>query len=168
MLPTSDDQASGQLGSFIGANNKAVAVVSLGQTGRTADRHSAAALAELDALDAALDAVHSAAPNATFIVTSSNGADIDDSAAAFYGPQAARHVPFIIAGGPARSGVISGQPVTAADIPATALFALGQAATTDLVWGTYINGTTTAAGIPVPVPSTSTEGHVLATGFTLH
>ena len=167
VMPTADADAAAAVQTFTQANAKALAVVGLGQS-RSADRHGSAALAELDALDAALKAVHDAAPNATFVITSSNGADVDEAAATFYGPQATRHVPLVVVGGPARSGVVTGEPATAADIPATALFALGQAGRTDLLEGTWIAGAADSdSGVPQPVPAGATAGHVLARAFNL-
>jgi predicted AlkP superfamily pyrophosphatase or phosphodiesterase len=167
LVASSDADAAGKLSTFLGAHPQALAVVGLGQQARTADRHSDAALAELDALDAALAAVQQAAPGATLIVTSSNGADIDETAATTYGIQAARHVPLVIAGGPVRSGVVSGQPATAADIPATALFALGRPATTDFAEGTRILNPSATGPVPQAIPATATAGHVLGAAFTL-
>ncbi len=75
------------------AGQPAFVVVALGAS-RTGDRHSAAAIAELSQLGAALTSLVAAAPGALIAITSRGATAIDDPAADFYGPGSSRHVPF--------------------------------------------------------------------------
>lgn len=141
---------------FFGAHPHALAFVSLaGNPGSSS-------------VDAAVGAIASTNPNAMVVVTSMGGVDLSAPGLALAGAEQGRHVPLVIARGPARVGVVSGQPATAADLPATVLFAMGLPATTDFVEGTWIAGPANADGVPQPVPSTATAGHVLAAAFSVH
>jgi hypothetical protein len=153
-----------QLASFLGSNAYALALVCLGGK-RTGDRHSSAALAELDALGQQLTSLRAAAPNALFIVTSRGASDIDDSAGDFYGPRSSEHVPLLVVGPNVRANVVTGQPATSADLPATALFGVGNSAQTDFVEGTWMVGSPGAGGLPQPRPAGAVAGHVLLRAF---
>lgn len=157
--------AAGEVSSFLSANPNALVVVSLGGT-RTGDRDSSAASSELAALGKAVKAVVAAAPGALIVITSRGATPVDDPKADFYGPQSSRHVPFIVLGPNAKSGVVTGMPGQAADVPATVLFGLGAASRTDFADGTWAAGTD-VDGVPEPTPAGATGGHALLRAFDL-
>jgi arylsulfatase A-like enzyme len=140
-----------------------LAVVSLDGT-RTADRHSAAAGQELQALAAAAADAAAGIPGALVLITSRGATSIEDVGSDFYGPGSSRHVPLILIGPGVRAGVVSGQPATPADLPATVLYALGAATTTDVALGTYATGSP-VGGVPQPTPGAATQGHALLRAF---
>jgi arylsulfatase A-like enzyme len=163
-----DAASTGGLGAQLGALAAAnpgglVAVVALGGT-RTANRHSSQAGSELQALaDAAQDAV-AGVPGALVIITSRGATTIDDPGSDFYGPGTSRHVPLILLGPGVRAGVVTGQPATPADLPATILYAVGAATATDVAQGTWAAGTP-VGGVPQPTPAAATQGQVLLRAF---
>jgi arylsulfatase A-like enzyme len=160
--------ATGGLGAQLGALAAAapgglVALVSVGAA-RTADRHSAAAATELTALASAAQDAAAGIPNALVVITSRGATTIDDPGSDFYGPGSSRHVPLVLIGPGVRAGVVSGQPATPADLPATLLYALGAATTTDVALGTYLPGAP-VGGVPQPTPAAATQGHALLRAF---
>lgn len=162
-----DDSATLQaLRDLLAAHPRTLALVGMGGA-RTGDRHAAAAQNELSTLGASITALVDAATTAGAIVfvTSRGATTIDDPAADFYGPGTSRHVPLLILGPNARTGVVSGQPGAPADLPATVLFALGVPSTTDFVTGTWATGPT-VGGIAQPLPASATAGHALVRAFT--
>ncbi len=161
---TAASNGAAELKSFFSKNAKAVAYVGLGGK-RTKDRDSAAALAELEALDADVHALQAVAPKALFIVTSRGATDVDDPGGDFYGPESSMHVPLIVAGPEVEKGRVTGEPAEPADIPATVFFALDWSTTTDFVEGTWASNGTYQAGETIPIPTGATGGHVLARAF---
>jgi arylsulfatase A-like enzyme len=160
--------ATGQLGAQLGALAAAnpgglLAVVALGGP-RTADRHSSQAQSELQALAAAAEDAAQGVPGALVIITSRGATTIDDPGSDFYGPGSSRHVPLILIGPGVRAGIVTGQPATPADLPATILYALGAATATDVAQGTWATGTA-VGGVPQPTPSAATQGQVLLRAF---
>ena len=138
-------------------------MVALGGT-RTADRHSSQAQDELTALAAAAQDAAQGVPGALVIITSRGATTIDDPGSDFYGPGSSRHVPLILLGPGVRAGVVTGQPATPADLPATILYALGAATATDVAQGTWAAGTP-VGGVPQPTPAAATQGQVLLRAF---
>ncbi|HEY8923931.1 MAG TPA: alkaline phosphatase family protein [Polyangia bacterium] len=161
------DVATAALQSLLGANTKTLAVVALGGS-RAGDRRAPAAAAELTALGDTVTALAdlAIASGAVVFVTSRGATPIDDPQADFYGPGTSRHVPFMVIGPNARPAVVSGQPGTSADVPATVLFALGVPTDTDFVNGTWAEGKT-VEGIAQPLPAPATAGHALVRLFRL-
>ena len=153
-----------QLGALAAANpGGLLAVVALGGT-RTANRHSSQAQSELTALAAAAQDAAQGVPGALLIITSRGATTIDDPGSDFYGPGSSRHVPLILLGPGVRAGVVTGQPATPADLPATILYALGAATATDVAQGTWATGTP-VGGVPQPTPAAATQGQVLLRAF---
>jgi hypothetical protein len=72
----------------------------------------------------------------------------------------------MVIGPNARPGVVSGQPGTSADVPATVLFALGVPSNADFVAGTWAEGKD-VEGIAQPLPAPGTAGHALVRLFRL-
>jgi arylsulfatase A-like enzyme len=161
VLPPTDPMPL--LSSLAGANGRFFAVVSMGGP-RTADRHDPAAIAELTALAQKVADLASANMGALVIITSRGATTIDDDGSDFYGPGTSRHVPLILVGPNVRAGVVSGQPATPADIPATILFAMGAPTATDFVQGTWAAGAA-VDGIPQPLPVAASEGHALLRAY---
>jgi arylsulfatase A-like enzyme len=163
-LPQNDGDLADQLGALAAQHPSGLlAVVAVGGS-RTADRHSSRALSELAALGhAALDVLQGA-PGALVVITSRGATTIDDPHPDFYGPGSSRHVPLILVGPGIRLGAVTGQPATPADIPATVLYALGAATTTDISGGTTATGTP-VGGVPQPTPATATASHALLRAF---
>jgi len=159
--------ATAALQILLESNAKALAVVALGAA-RPADRRAPAAAADLMALGETVTAlVDLAVANGAIVFVTSRGATtIDDLQADFYGAGTSRHVPFVAIGPNARAGVVSGQPGTSADVPATVLFALGLSTSTDFVTGTWAEGKD-VEGIAQPLPSPATAGHALVRLFRL-
>jgi hypothetical protein len=160
--------ATGGLGAQLGALAAAnpgglLAVVALGAT-RTANRHTSQAQDELQALAAATVDVVQGVPGALVIITSRGATTIDDPGSDFYGPGSSRHVPLILMGPGVRAGIVTGQPATPADLPATILYALGATTATDVAQGTWAAGTA-VGGIPQPTPAAATQGQVLLRAF---
>ena len=160
--------AAGGLGAQLGAlatDNPGglLAVVALGGA-RTANRHSTQAQTELTALAAAAQDAAQGVPGALVIITSRGATTVDDPGSDFYGPGSSRHVPLINLGPGVRVGVVSGQPATPADLPATILYALGAATATDVAQGTWAAGTP-VGGVPQPTPAAATQGQVLLRAF---
>jgi len=155
------------LQSLLAANTKVMAVVALGGP-RAGDRRAPAAAAELTTLGDTVTALAdlAIAEGAAVFVTSRGATTIDDPQADFYGPGTSRHVPFMVIGPNARPGIVSGQPGTSADVPATVLFALGLPTDTDFVNGTWAEGKT-VEGIAQPLPAPATAGHALVRLFRL-
>jgi hypothetical protein len=149
--------AAGQPGGLL-------ALVSLGGAPRTANRHSGQAEKELEALAATVADAAQGIPNALVIITSRGATTIDDPGSDFYGPGSSRHVPLILIGPGVRPGVVTGEPATPADLPATILYALGAATATDVAQGTWAAGTA-VGGVPQPTPAAATEGHALLRAF---
>jgi hypothetical protein len=140
-----------------------LAVVAIGGP-RTADRHNAQALSELDALGhAALDILQGV-PGALVVITSRGATSIDDPGSDFYGPGSSRHVPLILVGPGVRGGLVTGQTATPADVPATILYALGAPVTSDVSAGTTATGKP-VGGVPQPMPSSATQSHALLRAF---
>jgi len=140
-----------------------LAVVAIGGV-RTADRHSGQALGELETLGhAALDVLQGV-PGALVVITSRGATPIDDPRSDFYGPGSSRHVPLVLIGPGVRVGVVTGQPATPADIPATILYALGAAITADVSGGITATGVP-IGGVPQPSPRTATQSHALLRAF---
>ena len=165
---SADAAAPGGLGAQLGALAAAnpgglLAVVALGGT-RTADRHSSQAQSELAALAAAAEEAAQGVRGALVIITSRGATTIDDPGSDFYGPGSSRHVPLILIGPGVRAGVVTGQPATPADLPATVLYALGAATATDVAQGTWATGTP-VDGVPQPTPAAATQGQVLLRAF---
>jgi len=140
-----------------------LALVALGSA-RSGDRRGAGAQAELTALASAATAVAREAEGALVAITSRGATVIDDPDADFYGAGSSRHVPLVLLGPNVRAGVVSGQPGSLADLPATILFGLGAPAASDVVNGTWAQGPT-VSGVPQPTPRSATEGHALVRGF---
>jgi len=158
------NQLGPQLGALAAANpGGLLAVVALGGT-RTANRHSSQAESELTALAAAAQDAAQGVPGALVIITSRGATTIDDPGSDFYGPGSSRHVPLILLGPGVRAGVVTGQPATPADLPATILYALGAATATDVAQGTWAVGTP-VGGVPQPTPAAATQGQVLLRAF---
>ncbi len=160
--------ATGGLGAQLAALAAAnpgglLAVVAIGGA-RTADRHGSTAENELEALAAAATDAAQGVPGALVIITSRGATTIDDPGSDFYGPGSSRHVPLILIGPGVRAGVVTGQPATPSDLPATVLYALGAATTTDVALGTYATGTP-VGGVPQPIPAAATQGHALLRAF---
>ncbi len=145
------------------AGQHVFAVVAIGDP-RTADRHSATALGELAQLGDAAASIAAAIPNALVVVTSRGATAIDDPGSDFYGPGSSRHVPQLLVGPGVRPGVVSGQPASPADLPATVLYALGAATRTDVALGTTGAGPE-VSGIPQPSPAAATQGRALLRAF---
>ena len=133
---------------------------------RTGDRHAVAAGAELAEIGAAVAGLVEAAGPALVVVTSRGATPIDDPAADFYGPGTSRHVPFVLLGPNVRPAVVSGQPGSPADLPATVLMGLGAPMTGDLVNGTWASGVA-VGGISQPLPQEATAGHALVRAFAV-
>ncbi|HXJ23690.1 MAG TPA: alkaline phosphatase family protein [Polyangia bacterium] len=147
-----------------GVQGPALIVVAIGGT-RTADRHSAAAQTELQMLGTAVTRLVGTA-GAIVAITSRGATPIDapKGDGDFYGPDSSRHVPLILLGPGVRPGVVTGQPATPSDLPATLLYALGAPTSTDVALGTYATGAA-VSGIPQPAPSAATQGHALLRAF---
>ena len=73
-------------------------------------------------------------------------------------------MPLILVGPNVRAGVVTGQPVLPANLPATILYALGAPTATDFALGTWAMGAP-SGGVPQPTPSAATEGHTLLRAF---
>jgi len=147
----------------LGQAPRSLILVALGGA-RTADRHSARARSELAALGAAVQDVARAAGDALVIVTSRGATTIDDGGSDAYGAGTSRHVPLVVVGPNVRGGLVSGQPGTPADVPATVLFGLGLPVSADFADGTRALA---QSGSPTPAPTTAFEGHVLLRGFSV-
>jgi hypothetical protein len=165
---TADAAATGGLGAQLASLAAAspgglLAVVAIGGA-RTADRHNAQAQKELQALASAAQDAALGVPAALVVITSRGATTIDDPGSDYYGPGSSRHVPLILIGPGVRVGVVTGQPATPADLPATILYALGAATTTDVALGTYPTGTP-VGGVPQPTPAAATQGHALLRAF---
>jgi predicted AlkP superfamily pyrophosphatase or phosphodiesterase len=160
------DNAASSVSSYLQAHSNALVVVPLGSK-LPGDVHSAGSLSAFDALAKAVSDIHTAAPNALLVVTSRGLNDIDDPAADSAGPGTSRHVPLIMVGPNVRAGVISGQPATSADIPATVAFGMGLATHTDFVEGTFIDQGAQTSGAFIVGPSNFAGGHALMRGFSL-
>jgi hypothetical protein len=142
---------------FRAQHARSVTLVVIGHP-RTGDRHDPAAKAELAALAAAVtDIVHETGSGTLVAITSRGATPIDDPAADFYGAGTSRHLPLVLIGPNVRAGVVSGQPASPADVPATIMFGLGFDALTDVSGGTRPRGAATEKA----------DGHVLVRGFTL-
>jgi len=153
----------GAVASFLGSHGRSLVVVAVGGQ-RTADRHSAAAAAELASLAATVQGIADAAYGSLVLVTSRGATTIDDPGADFYGPGTSRHVPLLVLGPDVRPAVTTSQDGQLADIPATALVALGLTSRTDFVDGTWAAGTP-VGGIAQPTPAGATAGHALLRAF---
>ncbi|HEX3905691.1 MAG TPA: alkaline phosphatase family protein [Polyangia bacterium] len=161
--------APGGLGAQLGALAAAqpaglLALVSITGAPRTANRHSAQAQKELQALAAAAQDAAEGVPGALVIITSRGATTIDDPGSDFYGPGSSRHIPLVLLGPGVRAGVVTGEPATPADLPATILYALGAPMTTDVAEGTRAAGTP-VGGVPQPTPAAATQGHALLRAF---
>jgi arylsulfatase A-like enzyme len=163
---TAQDFAADPAGTIAGlaaAHDHLLAVVAMGGT-RTSDRHASAATGELATLAQQIGDVAARVPDALVIVTSPGGTPIDDKKPDFYGPGSSRHTPLILVGPGVRAGVVTGQPATPADLPATILYALGAPTSVDVANGVWATGVT-VSGVPQPTPSTATEGRALLRAF---
>jgi len=157
-----DADPAGVVGDAAGVPGPSLTVVALGGA-RTADRHSAAAKAELQTLGSSINLLSGFA--ASIVVITSRGATpIDAAGGDFYGPGSSRHVPLIVVGPGVRPGVVSGQPATPSDLPATLLYALGAPTRTDVAAGTTGVGPA-VSGTPQPSPAAATQGHALLRAF---
>jgi hypothetical protein len=161
-VPAADPAGAAAAVSTLAAQ-PAFVVVALGAA-RTGDRHSAQAAAELRALGAALTSLVAAAPGALVAVTSRGATAIEDPAADFYGPGSSRHVPLLLLGPGVRAGIVTGEPATPADLPATLLYGLGAPNQPDVAQGTWAIGRT-VGGVPQPSPAAATQGHALLRAF---
>ena len=164
-VPADPSTAAGAVAALLAAQPRAVIEVALGAA-RTADRHGDAARAELAALTASVTAIAAAAPRTLLVITSRGATTIDDPGADYYGPGSSRHVPLLLLGPNIKPGVVTGQPATPADLPATVLFGLGAPTTTDLANGTYATGVP-VGGVGQPSPAGATQGRALLRAFTL-
>jgi hypothetical protein len=163
---TDDAGAAAASSAELADHPRSLVLVALGGA-RTADRHSSRARAELAALASAVTAVAEAAGDALVVVTSRAATAIDDAGSDFYGAGTSRHVPLFIAGPNVRAGVVSGQPATPADVPATVLYGLGLPTVSDFADGTRTTAAaTTTSGAPPLAPRAAFEGHVLLRAFT--
>jgi hypothetical protein len=160
-VPTSVGAA---LASLTASYPRFLAVVAVGGGVRTSDRHAGPALEELATLSRAVADLAAQASGALIVVTSRGATPIDDPQPDFYGPGSSRHVPLLMLGPGVRTGMVSGQPASPADLPATVLFALGAATATDFARGTWATGAP-IGGVPQPIPASATEGHVLLRAF---
>jgi Type I phosphodiesterase / nucleotide pyrophosphatase len=164
ILPPGAAALGTQLGTLTAQHPAGLLALVAGGGIRTPDRHGAPALTELQALgQLALD-VFQAVPGALLVITSRGATPIDAAGGDFYGPGTSRHVPLILIGPGVRDGIVSGQPATPADLPATLLYALGAATVTDVAGGTTATGKP-VGGVPQPTPSTATAGHALLRAF---
>ena len=152
-----------QLGALAADHPRFLAIVALGGA-RTANRHDKRAIDELTALATSVAELAARVPDALVVVTSRGATSIDDPSPDFYGPGSSRHVPLILLGPGVRTGLVSGQPAAPADLPATLLFGLGAATSTDIALGTWATGTP-VGGVPQPTPAAATEGHALLRAF---
>jgi len=159
---TDDAGAAAAVAAQLARAPRSVVLVALGGA-REPDRRSARARVELAALAKAVSDVARAAGDALVVVTSRGATMQDDAGADFYGPGTARHVPLVVTGPNVRAGVVSGQPATPADVPATVLFGLGLASRTDFADGTRAFSSTDAAA--TLAPRAALEGHVLLRAF---
>jgi hypothetical protein len=168
VVATDDAGAAAAVSAALPNAPRALVLVALGGA-RTADRHTARAATELAALAGAVRDVARAAGDALVVVTSRGATTIDDGGSDFYGAGTSRHVPLILTGPNVRRGVVSGQPATPADVPATVLFALGLPALTDFADGTrtFAAAPSDASGAAPPplAPRDAREGHVLLRAF---
>ena len=160
------DDVAGRLSDLVTMHPRLFAVVAI-RGARTADRHAAAAVSELANLATLIADLAARVPDALLAITSRGATNIDDPGADFYGPETSRHVPLVLLGPNVRTGIVSSQPGSPADIPATVLFGLGVPTATDFALGTWAAGAS-VAGIPQPRPSTATEGHALTRAFRTH
>ncbi|HEY4184040.1 MAG TPA: alkaline phosphatase family protein [Polyangia bacterium] len=163
LLPADLGTVAGAIGTLLAAQPGVLAVVALGGP-RTADRHSAAARGELTALSVTIANIVDAASGALVVITSRGATTIDDPGADFYGAGTSRHVPLLLLGPNVRPAVISGQPGSPVDLPATVLFGLGAPMTTDFANGTWATGTP-VNGVPHPLPAQATAGRALVRAF---
>jgi Type I phosphodiesterase / nucleotide pyrophosphatase len=154
-----------QLTALAADHPRFLALVAIGG-GRVANRHDRRAIEELDALAKSIVDLAARVPNALVAVISRGATTIDDPGSDFYGAGSSRHVPLVLIGPGVRAGVVSGQPAAPADLPATLLFGLGAATSTDFALGTWATGTPVGA-IPQPMPSGATAGHALLRAFSL-
>jgi arylsulfatase A-like enzyme len=147
---------------------RSVILVALGGA-RTADRQAPHAADELAVLAAAVRDVARAAGDALVLVTSRGATAIDDPGSDHFGAGTSRHVPLVVVGPNVRGGVVSSQPATPADVPATVLFGLGLSATTDFADGTRVLAAPPSdapgAAAPPLAPLAAFEGHVLLRAF---
>jgi arylsulfatase A-like enzyme len=166
-VPADGDFAAdpaGTLGALAAANAHLFAVVAMGGA-RTDNRHDGHATAELGTLAQQIADVAARLPDALVVVAGLGGTPIDSAKPDFYGPGSSRHAPLILVGPGVRAGVVTGQPAAPADLPATILYALGAATSTDVSLGTWATGTP-VSGVPQPAPNTATEGHALLRAFS--
>ena len=161
--PTDVAGAAAAVRDVLAAHPRALIVVALGGV-RTADRHAPQAATELAALGVAVRDVAAAAGDALVLVTSRGATTIDDPGADFYGAGTSRHVPLVLVGPNVRRGIVSGQPGAPADLPATVLFGLGLASTTDFADGTR---TLAAGASPTLTPAAAFEGHALVRAYAV-
>jgi hypothetical protein len=156
----------GIVNGFIANHPNSLVVVSLGGS-RTADRHTSQAASELATLGSEVAAIVAAAPGSLVLVTSRGATSLDGPGPPdFYGPGSSRHVPLIAVGPDCRAGVVTSQPGSLADIPATVLVGLGLPTRTDFGDGTWAAGTA-VGGVPHPVPAGATAGRALTRAFSL-
>ena len=158
--------AAAAVSAELAQNPRSLIFVALGGA-RTADRHSSHARDELAALAGAVADVAQAASGALVVVTSRAATSIDDAGSDFYGAGTSRHVPLVVLGPNVRAGVVSGQPATPADVPATVLYGLGLPPVTDFADGTRPVGVgATSSSALQLAPPAAFEGHVLLRAFT--
>jgi arylsulfatase A-like enzyme len=157
---TADAGAADAVRAQLTSAPRSLIVVALGGP-RTADRRSTRAVAELRALAAEVRDIASAAGDALVVVTSRGATTIDDPGSDFYGAGTSRHVPLVFVGPNVRAGIVSSQPATPADLPATVLYALGSDATVD-----FADGTRAVSLTPEVTPSSAFEGRVLLRAFS--
>lgn len=99
------------------------------------------------------------------LITSRGATSLDDPGPPdFYGPGSSRHVPLIAAGPSTRAGVVTSQPGSLSDIPATVLVGLGLPNRTDFGTGTWAAGSA-VSGVPHPLPSGATASRALTRAF---
>ncbi len=166
----------GLVQAFLANNPQALIVAALGSA-RTADRHSSAARQELASLGQTVQAISQVLGTGTLLIVTSRGATtIDDPGADFYGAQTSRHVPLIFTGPNVPAGVVTSQPATQADLPATALVGMGAPNRVDFVDGTWaispvpppFSPLGADAGVPEiiqPLPPGALGGHALMRAF---
>jgi arylsulfatase A-like enzyme len=165
-IPAQPDFAAdpaGTVAALAGSNAHLLAIVGMGGQ-RTSNRHASAATTELATLAQQIADIAARLPDALVIVTSPGGAPIDDPKPDFYGPGSSRHAPLILVGPGVRAGVVTGQPATPADLPATILYALGAPTSVDVASGVWATGMP-VSGVPQPAPGMAWEGHALMRAF---
>ena len=164
-MPDFAADPAGTVATLAAGHARLLAVIAMGGA-RTSDRHAGKATTELGTLTQQIADVAARLPDALIVVTSLGGTQIDDAKPDFYGPGSSRHAPLILVGPGVRAGVVTGQPASPADLPATILYALGAPSSADVALGVWATGTA-VSGVPQPTPGAATEGHALMRAFAI-